>query len=266
MNICVCMKQVPDTNQIRIDEETHTLIRKGVPSIVNPFDTLALEMGVRLKEQQGGRVVVISMGPPQAESAIRSCLAAGADAGYLISDRVFGGSDTYATSYILSGAIREVQKREGAFDLILCGKQAIDGDTAQVGPELATHLGLAQITYAIDIEIEKDRVQVKRETEKGYDVLEAVMPALVTVSSIPGEVRYPTIGSKRASKKMEIPVLGADSLKALDPGRCGLGGSPTRVRKTYAQTRRKQCRMLEGKTSAEKVNELAGLLRNANLI
>ena len=134
MNICVCMKQVPDTNEIKIDPETHTLIRKGVPSIVNPFDTYAQEAGVRLKEQTGGKLNVISMGPEQAKEAIKSCLAVGADGGYLISSRNFGGSDTLATSYILSEAIRAVEEKEGLkFDLILCGKQATDGDTAQIG-------------------------------------------------------------------------------------------------------------------------------------
>ena len=133
MNICVCIKQVPDTNEIKEDPVTHTLLRKGVPSIVNPFDTYAQEVGVRLKEKLGVKVVVISMGPEQAKEAIKTCLSVGADAGYLISSRKFGGSDTLATSYILSEAIKAVEEKEGLkFDLILCGKQAVDGDTAQV--------------------------------------------------------------------------------------------------------------------------------------
>ena len=179
MNICVCIKQVPDTNEIKVDPVTHTLIRKGVPSIVNPFDTYAQEVGVRLKEKAGGRLVVISMGPAQATNAIKSCLAVGADAGYLISSRKFGGSDTLATSYILSEAIKAVEAKEGLkFDLILCGKQATDGDTAQVGPEIAEHLDMPQVTYALDI-LEKDgEIQVKREQDAGYDMISAKLPAV----------------------------------------------------------------------------------------
>ena len=200
MNICVCIKQVPDTNEIKVDPVTHTLVRKGVPSIVNPFDTYAQEVGVRLKEKLGGKVVVISMGPEQAKEAIKTCLSVGADAGYLISSRKFGGSDTLATSYILSEAIKAVEEKEGLkFDLILCGKQAVDGDTAQVGPEIAEHLGLPQITYALDI-IEKDGdIQVKRECDEGYDMISTQLPAVVTVVRLPYEPRYPTIKSKMAA-------------------------------------------------------------------
>ena len=190
MNICVCIKQVPDTNEIKVDPVTHTLVRKGVPSIVNPFDTYAQEVGVRLKEKLGGKVIVISMGPEQAKEAIKTCLSVGADAGYLISSRKFGGSDTLATSYILSEAIKAVEEKEGLkFDLILCGKQAVDGDTAQVGPEIAEHLGLPQITYALDI-IEKDGdIQVKRECDEGYDMISTQLPAVVTVVRLPYETR-----------------------------------------------------------------------------
>ena len=141
MNILVCIKQVPDTTEIKIDPVTNTLIRDGVPSIVNPFDAYALEMALRLKDQQDATVIVMSMGPPQAKSALKECLAVGADKAYLVSDRAFGGSDTLATSYILSRAIRAVEEKTGKFDLIFCGKQAIDGDTAQVGPEIAEQLG-----------------------------------------------------------------------------------------------------------------------------
>ena len=182
MNICVCIKQVPDTNEIKVDPVTHTLVRKGVPSVVNSFDTYAQEVGVRLKEKLGGKVVVISMGPEQAKEAIKSCLAVGADAGYLISSRKFGGSDTLATSYILSEAIKVVEEKEGLkFDLILCGKQAVDGDTAQVGPEIAEHLDLPQITYALDIVEEDGEIQVKREYDEGYDMISTKLPAVVTV-------------------------------------------------------------------------------------
>ena len=208
MNICVCIKQVPDTNEIKVDTVTHTLVRAGVPSIVNPFDTYAQEVGVRLKEKLGGKVVVISMGPPQAKEALKSCLAVGADAAYLISGRKFGGSDTLATSYILSEAIKAVEEKEGLkFDLILCGKQAVDGDTAQVGPEIAEHLDLPQITYALDIIEEDGEIQVKRECEAGYDMIATKLPAVVTVVKLPYEPRYPTIKSKMAARKIPIGEL-----------------------------------------------------------
>lgn len=267
MNICVCMKQVPDTNEIKVDPETHTLIRKGVPSIVNPFDTYAQEVGVRLKEKLGGRLVVISMGPEQAKEAIRSCLSVGADAGYLISSRSFGGSDTLATSYILSEAIRAVEEKEGLkFDLILCGKQATDGDTAQVGPEIAEHLDLPQITYALDI-IEKDgEVQVKREHDSGYDMISAKLPAVVTVVKLPYEPRYPTIKSKLAAKKKDIPVLSEEDIPSINLAECGLKGSPTRVKKTFTPVREKNGVKLTGMEPQEAAKEVIRLLDEAKLL
>lgn len=267
MNICVCMKQVPDTNEIKVDPETHTLIRKGVPSIVNPFDTYAQEVGVRLKEKLGGKLVVLSMGPEQAKEAIKSCLAVGADAGYLISSRSFGGSDTLATSYILSESIKAVEEKEGLkFDLILCGKQATDGDTAQVGPEIAEHLDLPQITYALDI-IEKDgEIQVKREHDSGYDMISAKLPAVVTVVKLPYEPRYPTIKSKMAAKKKEIPVLTEADIPAIDLASCGLHGSPTRVKKTFTPVREKNGVKLAGMEPADAANEVVKLLEDAKLL
>jgi electron transfer flavoprotein alpha/beta subunit len=166
MNILVCIKQVPDTTEIKINPETNTLMREGVPSIVNTFDAYALELGVRLKEKHGGKVTVMSMGPDQAKAALKECLSVGADEAYLLSDRAFGGSDTLATSFILASFASHLEKEKGKFDLILCGKQAIDGDTGQVGPEMAEHLGLAQVTYAADIRVEDGKTLVKRENGK----------------------------------------------------------------------------------------------------
>lgn len=267
MNICVCMKQVPDTNEIKVDPVTHTLIRKGVPSIVNPFDTYAQEVGVRLKENSGGKLIVISMGPEQAKEALKSCLAVGADAGYLISSRSFGGSDTLATSYILSEAIKAVEEKEGLkFDLILCGKQATDGDTAQVGPEIAEHLHLPQITYALDI-LEKDgEIQVKREHDAGYDMISTQLPAVVTVVKLPYEPRYPTIKSKMAAKKKEIPVLTEEDLPSIDLAMCGLNGSPTRVKKTFTPVREKNGVKLTGMEAADAAKEVVKLLEEAKLL
>ncbi len=267
MNICVCIKQVPDTNEIKVDPVTHTLIRKGVPSIVNPFDMYAQEVGVRLKEKAGGRLVVISMGPAQAAQALKSCLAVGADAAYLISSRSFGGSDTLATSYILSESIKAVEEKEGLkFDLILCGKQATDGDTAQVGPEIAEHLDLPQVTYALDI-IEKDgEIQVKREQDAGYDMISTKLPAVVTVVKLPYEPRYPTLKTRMEAKKQEIPVLTEAEIPTIDITRCGLKGSPTRVKKTYSPVREKQGVKISGKDPVQAANEVTRLLADAKLI
>lgn len=266
MNICVCIKQVPDTNEIKVDPVTHTLIRKGVPSIVNPFDTYALEVGVRLKEKLGGKLSVISMGPDQAKAAIRSCLAVGADTGYLISSRKFGGSDTLATSYILSESIKAIEEKEGfTFDLILCGKQATDGDTAQVGPEIAEHLGYPQITYALNITEQNGEIQVKRECDAGYDIISTKLPAVVTVVRLPYEPRYPTVRSKMAAKKQEITVLSEADMPTINLQMCGLNGSPTRVKKTYTAVVEKNGVKLEGMDAKLAANKLVNLLYEAKL-
>ncbi len=267
MNICVCVKQVPDTNEIKIDPVKHTLIRAGVPSIVNPFDTYAVEVGVRLKEKLGGKVVVVTMGPPQAKEAIKTCLAVGADAGYLISGRKFGGSDTLATSYILSEAIKTVEEKEGLkFDLILCGKQAVDGDTAQVGPEIAEHLDIAQITYAMDITEEDGEIRVKRESEAGYDIVTTKLPAVVTVVRLPYEPRYPTIKSKMAAKKKEIPVLAEEDITGINLDLCGLGGSPTKVKKTYTPSHEKNGVKLQGLAAEEAAKKVVDLIVDAKIL
>ncbi|MCI6858292.1 MAG: electron transfer flavoprotein subunit beta/FixA family protein [Eubacterium sp.] len=267
MNICVCVKQVPDTNEIKVDPVTHTLVRKGVPSVVNAFDTYAQEVGVRLKEKLGGKLIVISMGPEQAKDAIKTCLAVGADGGYLVSSKKFGGSDTLATSYILSEAIKAVEEKEGfKFDLILCGKQATDGDTAQVGPEIAEHLGIPQITYALDI-IENDgEIQVKRECDEGYDLISTKLPAVITVVKLPYEPRYPTIKSKMAAKKKEIPVLTEDDIPSIDPERCGLGGSPTKVKKTYTPVTEKNGVVLQGLEPEDAAKQVVKLIYDAKIL
>ena len=181
MNILVCVKQVPDTTEIKIDPVKNTLIREGVPSIVNPFDGYALEAAARIKDKDPeAKIVVLSMGPEQAKAALKECLAIAADKAYLISGRAFGGSDTLATSYIISEAIKKVEEKEGKFDVIFCGKQAIDGDTAQVGPEIAEHLGYPQVTYGLEAEVDGDTIKVKKEVEEGVEVIAAKMPCLVT--------------------------------------------------------------------------------------
>lgn len=267
MNICVCIKQVPDTNEIKIDPVTHNLIRAGVPSIVNPFDTYAQEIGVRLVEKVGGKVIILCMGPKQAEEAVRTCLAVGATDGYLISGKGLGGSDTLATGYIISEAIKLIEQRENLkFDLILCGKQAIDGDTAQVGPQVAECLDIPQVTYALDIFEDGGKIQVKREGENGYDLIDVSLPALVTVVKLPYEPRYPTMRSKLDAKKKEIKVLTEEDLSMLDFSRCGLKGSPTKVKRTYTAVNKKDGVKLEGLEPDKAAAKLADLLSEAKVI
>ena len=231
MNILVCIKQVPDTTEIKIDPVTNTLIRAGVPSIVNPFDAYALEIAARIKDvTPETKIILLSMGPKQAEAALKECLAVGGDKAYLVSDRAFGGADTLATSYTLKTAIDKIETLEGKFDIIFCGKQAIDGDTAQVGPEIAEHMDCPQITYAIEAKVENDEVLVKRETGEGYEVLAAKMPCVITVTKPSFSPRYPTIKSKMAANRATINTLTAADIP-VDAERIGLKGSPTKIAK-----------------------------------
>lgn len=269
MNICVCIKQVPDTNEIKIDPVKHTLIRTGVPSIVNPFDTYAQEVGVRLKEKLGGRLVVITMGPPQAKEAIRSCLSVGADAGYLISGRKFGGSDTLATSYILSEAIKAVEEKEGVkFDLILCGKQAIDGDTAQVGPQIAEHLGLPQVSYAENVEVDGEYLKVQRQFEDRYHIIKVKMPCVITALAELAEPRYMTVGGiVDAYDSKEVKVWGLADLKdTIDEANIGLAGSPTRVKQSFTKQPKAAGTVLKDLTPDEAVDAIVAKLKEKYII
>lgn len=232
MHAIVCMKQVPDTTEVKIDPERGTLIREGVPSIVNPFDTYAIEEALQLKEKFGGKVTVISMGPPQAEEALKEAVAMGCDEAILLSDRAFAGSDTWATAYTLAQTIR----RLGAFDIILCGKQAIDGDTGQVGPGIARQLGINQLTYICriqHIDAESGQIRVERLLEEGREVVESRLPALLAVVKDINQPRYPTFKGIRRASRMEIPVWTAGNLEGANPALFGLDGSPTRVVKVF---------------------------------
>ena len=254
MNIIVCIKQVPDTTNVRIDPETNTLVRSGVQSIVNPFDMYAIEEGVRLKEKFGGLVTILTMGPPQAEEALREAISLGADEAVLVSDRAFAGSDTWATSYTLSKTIQKI----GKFDIIICGKQAIDGDTAQVGPGIAAFLDIPQITFVKKIEDIKDfLIRAERMTEEGYDIVESPLPCLITVVKEINEPRLPSLKGKMKAKKVEIKKLEAKDLDA-DPDSLGLKGSPTKVVKIFTPPPRKGGQILEGeaKDVSEKLVEL----------
>lgn len=260
MNILVCVKQVPDTTEIRVDPVTNTLIRAGVPSIVNPFDAYALETAARIKDElPETKITVVSMGPPQAEAALKECLAGGADQAYLVSGRPFGGSDTLATSYILSCAVRKLEELEGKFDVIFCGKQAIDGDTAQVGPELAEHLGLPQITCALEVSCHGEELHVKRKTEKGSELLGIQMPCLITVTKTAYEPRYVSSRKRREAAKKTISVL-SDADLDIDLSRAGLKGSPTKVKKTYAMSQNANGIILKNGDASENARKLFGML------
>ena len=262
MDIVVCIKQVPDTTEVKIDPKTNTLVRQGVPSIVNPFDKNAIEAGLRLKEKYGGRVTVVSMGPPQANDALKECLAMGADDAVLVSDRAFGGADTLATSYTLAATIRAL----GHFDVILCGKQAIDGDTAQVGPEMAEHLGITQLTYVAKIDIQGDTVQVYREHEEGYVVVEARLPVLLSVVKSINVPRYPTVkGIMKAVHKDKIRVLSAKDLE-VDMDRLGLKGSATQVRQIFTPPQRGQGILIRQDSARKSVDELMAKLSDAKIV
>ncbi|SDF81626.1 electron transfer flavoprotein beta subunit [Thermoanaerobacter thermohydrosulfuricus] len=224
MNILVFIKQVPDTNEVKIDPVTKTLIREGVPSIINPDDKNALEEAIRIKEEYGAKVIVITMGPPQAETALREALAMGADEAYLLTDRVFAGADTYATAKTLSKMAKKFD-----YDIIFCGRQAIDGDTAQVGPQLAEQLNIPQVTYVKEVEIEGDTLIVKRALEDGYEVIKVKMPVLLTAIKELNTPRYPSIkGIFEAYIEKEVKIVTAADL-GVDPQEVGLKGSHTKV-------------------------------------
>jgi len=255
MKIVVCIKQVPDSAEVRINPETGTLMREGVPSIVNPYDMHAVEAGLRIKEQAGGSVVALTMGPPQAEAALREVISMGVDEGVLLTDRAFAGSDTLATSYTLSAAISKL----GA-DIVLCGKQAIDGDTAQVGPEIAEFLNIPHVAYVRKIDgISEDSIRVQRAMDEGYDIVESTLPVLLTVVRELNEPRLPSLKGKMAAKKAEIKRWGAAEIGA-DEGKLGLKGSATQVRKIFAPEARKDRTMLKG-TAEEQVSALMEKLR-----
>ena len=242
MNIIVCIKQVPETTEVRINPETNTLIREGVKSIINPFDMYAIEEGVRLKEKFGGKVTILTMGPPQAEAALREAISMGADEGVLVGDRAFAGSDTWATSYTLSGAI----KRIGAFDLIICGKQASDGDTAQVGPGISTHLDIPQVTYVKKVEEANEKsMRVERMMEEGFEIIETPLPALITVVKEINEPRIHSLKGLMRAKSAKIITYSQKDLN-LDPQNIGLCGSPTQVVKIFTPPQRAGGQMLQG--------------------
>ena len=256
MNIIVCIKQVPETTEVRINPETNTLIREGVKSIINPFDMYAIEEAVRLKEKFGGKATVITMGPPQAESALREAISMGIDEAILLSDRAFAGSDTWATSYTLSCAIKKISE----FDVVICGKQASDGDTAQVGPGIAAHLDLPQVTYVKKIEELKDGVmRVERLMEEGFEIIEVPLPVLLTVVKEINEPRLPSLKGMIRAKQAKITTWTAKDIQA-EPFSIGLAGSPTQVVKIFTPSPRPGGQIFKGDTQ-EAVEKVSSLLK-----
>jgi len=255
VNIIVCIKQVPDTSEIRINPETNTLMREGVPSIINPFDLNAIEAALQIRDQAGGKVTVLTMGPPQAEMSLRDAIAMGADEAVLLSDKAFAGSDTWATSYTLARTIEKL----GA-DIIFCGKQAIDGDTAQVGPETAEFLNIPHISYIRKIEdVTEKSVRVQRLMDEGYDIVETSLPVLLTVVKELNKPRMPSLKGKMAAKKAEIKIMGSADIDA-DEGSLGLKGSPTQVKNIFAPDLKAERKMIEG-SPEEQVNSLINELK-----
>lgn len=255
MNIVVCIKQVPDSAEVRINPETNTLIRDGVPTIINPYDMHAIEAGLQIKEITKGKVTVITMGPPQAESALREAISMGADDAVLLSDRAFAGADTWATAFTISKAIAKI----GA-DIIICGKQAIDGDTAQVGPEMAEFLNIPHIAYIRKIEdVKPDSIKVQRMMDEGCDIVESSLPVLLTVVKELNQPRLPSLKGKMAAKKAEIKKLGHKELE-IDEKDTGLKGSPTQVKNIFAPEARGERKILAGNIE-EQVNQLAEELK-----
>ena len=237
MKIIVCIKQVPGIMDVKINPETNTLIREGVSSIINPFDMYAIEEALLLKEKFGGKITVISLGPPQAINALKEAVGMGADEAIQLSDRAFAGSDSWATAYTLALAIKKL----GEFDIILCGKQAIDGDTGQVGPGIASQLGITQLTYVfkiIKIEPEAGTITVERLLEEGREIVEAKLPALLTVVKDINQPRAATLYHIRRAAQLRIPTWTAADLPGVDLSRLGLTGSPTQVIKIFSPPKR----------------------------
>jgi electron transfer flavoprotein alpha/beta subunit len=261
MNIIVLVKQVPDASEVKINRETNTLIRDGVPSIINPYDRYAIEEALRLREKHGGKVTAVTMGPPQAAEALKEAVSLGVDDVVLLSDRAFAGADTWATSYALSQGIRKI----GNFDLVIAGKQAIDGDTAQVGPETADMLGIPFVAYIRKIEqVEGRKMVAERLMDEGYDVVETSLPALITVVKEINEPRVPSLKGKMKAKNLKVTAWTAADIGS-DENKIGLRGSPTQVVRIFPPTPRGQREILSGNVE-EQVATLAKMLKEQSLI
>lgn len=263
MKIIVCVKQVPDTSEVTLDPDTNTLVRTGLPSIINPDDRSAIEAALSLKEQAPDiTVAVVSMGPPQAEMALKEALSMGCEEAYLVSDRKFGGSDTLATSTILAAAIKKI-----GYDLIIAGRQAIDGDTAQVGPGIAEHLHIPQVSYVEEFSIDGDALIVMRQFEDRYHKIRIKYPCLLTAIKGTSEPRYMTVEGVIDAEKKEVKLLNFDALQdILDPTTIGLKGSPTNVVKSFTKEQKGQGAILKGLTAAEAADAIMARLYEGHIL
>jgi len=257
MLVVACVKQVPDTTQVKVDPVTGTLVREGVPFIMNPYDTHALEESLRLKDKYGVNVAVISMGPPNTEVTLRKALALGVDESILLSDRVFGGADTLATSMVLAEAIKRLAEKE-EIATVICGRQTIDGDTAQVGPGIATRLGYTQLTLVDHIEhldLQAKKVRVRRKLEGRHEIVEAPLPSMIAVLREINKPRYPTVPLRLMSEDAPV-VLWDNKIMELDDNTIGLKGSPTQVRKIFSPERAQGAIIGDGENNPEEAAHL----------
>lgn len=265
LNILVCVKQVPDVDLVRMDPETGNLIREGVPTLLNPLDGNALEAAVQAKERWGGRVTVLTMGPPAAESALRECLSVGADDAALVSGRAFGGADTLATSYVL----RQAAEALGHFDVIFCGKESLDGATGQMGPQLAERFGASQITGMLRI-LELDEaagtVTAQRALADGVETVRAALPCLMTAEKTYYRPRIPNLRAKLAARKAAIPTLTETTIPGLDPGRIGVPGSGTIVPRIYPPELPEKGQIIDAGSPAASAAALVSRLADAGVI
>ena len=260
MNIVVCLKQVPGTTHVKINPETNSLVREGIENIINPFDTYALEEGIRLREKHGGKVTVMTMGPSQAEAALREAISLGADEAILLSDRAFAVADTWATAYTISRAVVKISD----YDLIICGRQTIDGDTGQVGPELAEMLGIPFVAYVSNIEeIVGKNLRVRRMVEEGHEIIETTLPAVITVAKEINVPRLPSLRGKMKSKSAPIPTWTINDLDVCE-NMVGLAGSSTQVIKVFFPERISRAEILEGDLES-RVDTLIDRLKGAHL-
>ena len=264
MKIVVCAKQVPDTTEVKLDPKTNTLIRDGVPSIINPDDKAGIEAALQLKEKVGGTVTVISMGPPQADAALREALAMGCDEAILVTDRAFGGADTWATSSTIAAALKKID-----YDIIITGRQAIDGDTAQVGPQIAEHLGIPQVSYAEEIvDAAEGKVVVKRQFEDRYHVIEVKTPCLITALAELAPPRYMTVhGIFDAYREKEVKVWTLEELKdTVDMANIGLKGSPTNVKQSFTKQAKGKGLYYKDLSAEEAVETIVAKLEERHII
>ncbi|MBR5047319.1 MAG: electron transfer flavoprotein subunit beta/FixA family protein [Eubacterium sp.] len=267
MNILVCVKQIPDPEEVKANPKTNSMMLEGVRNVISPYDGYAHETAVRIKEANAGsKVIVLSMGPAGVGTTLRDCVAVGADKAYLVTDDAAADSDTLATSYVLAGAIRKIEEEEGKIDIVFCGKQSCDTEAGAVGPEIAEYLGIPQVTLAVEAEADGTVAKVKKETEDGFQVVEATLPCLITMTQTPYELRYATIKSKMAAKRAKIAELGIGDIASIDPARCGLAGSPTKVDRTYVPVRDKEGLIIDEGSLEASAAKLVSLLSDASAI